>query len=196
MRTVGVEEELLLVDPETGEPKAMSAAVLARAARDSTDQGVFEKELYGEMLEFATHPQADMADLGAEIVRCRREAARHAEGIGCTVAALASSPLPVNPSVGMGSRYRWMADQYGIAAQEQLVCGCHVHVSVDSDEEGVAVLDRIRPWLSVIAALSVNSPSGKAWTAATTATAAGCGSAGRRPGRPSCSDRPSATTDA
>ncbi|MEU6146822.1 glutamate--cysteine ligase [Streptomyces sp. NPDC047081] len=158
MRTVGVEEELLLVDPETGEPVALSAAVLARATHDGAEKGVFEKELYGQMLEFATHPQAEMADLGAEIVRCRREAARHAGGIGCTVAALASSPLPVSPSVGKGSRYQWMAEQYGLPAHEQLVCGCHVHVAVDSDEEGVAVLDRIRPWLSVLAALSANSP--------------------------------------
>lgn len=158
MRTVGVEEELLLVDPESGEPKALSAAVLARAEQDDPDQEVFEKELYGQMLEFATHPQADMADLSTEIVRCRKEAGRHAGEIGCTVAALASSPLPVSPSLGRGRRYEWMAAQFGIAAQEQLVCGCHVHVAVDSDEEGVAVLDRIRPWLSVLTALSVNSP--------------------------------------
>jgi carboxylate-amine ligase len=158
VRTVGVEEELLLVDPETGEPKALSGAVLARAAQDDPDQEVFEKELYGQMLEFATHPQDDMAELSAEIVRCRKEAARHAGGIGCTVAALASSPLPVSPSVGKGSRYQWMAEQYGLSAQEPLVCGCHVHVAVDSDEEGVAILDRIRPWLSVLAALSSNSP--------------------------------------
>ncbi|MFR0354849.1 glutamate--cysteine ligase 2 [Streptomyces sediminimaris] len=158
MRTVGVEEELLLVDPETGEPKALSGAVLARAEQDDPGQEVFEKELYGQMLEFATHPQADMADLSEEIVRCRTEAARHAGELGCTVAALASSPLPVSPSVGTGGRYQWMARQYGLAAQEPLVCGCHVHVAVDSDEEGVAVLDRIRPWLSVLAALSSNSP--------------------------------------
>ncbi|MET8244512.1 glutamate--cysteine ligase [Streptomyces sp. NPDC005202] len=158
MRTVGVEEELLLVDPETGVPKALSAAVLARAAQDDTDQGVFEKELYGQMLEFATHPQTDMAKLGEEIVRCRKEAARHAGEIGCAVAALAASPLPVSPSIGMNRRYQWMAVQYGIATQEQLVCGCHVHVAVESDEEGVAVVDRIRPWLPVLVALSANSP--------------------------------------
>lgn len=33
-----------------------------------------------------------------------------------------------------------------------------MHVSVRSDQEGVAVLDRIRIWLSVLAALSANSP--------------------------------------
>ncbi|CAM5669015.1 MULTISPECIES: glutamate--cysteine ligase 2 [Streptomyces] len=158
MRTVGVEEELLLVDPETGEPRAMSAAVLARAEREDSGQDVFEKELHEQMVEFATHPQSSMERLLAEIARCRKEAAGHAEEIGCTVAALATSPLPVSPAVGMNERYRWMEEQYGIATREQLVLGCHVHVSVESDEEGVAVLDRLRPWLSVLTALSANSP--------------------------------------
>jgi carboxylate-amine ligase len=153
-----VEEELLLVDPETGDPRAQSAAVLARAEHDDADQDVFEKELHEQMLEFATHPQSSMESLRAEIGRCRKEAARHAGDIGCTVAALATSPLPVSPSVGLNRRYQWMEEQYGIATREQLVMGCHVHVSVESDEEGVAVVDRMRPWLSVLAALSVNSP--------------------------------------
>ncbi|GAA4792312.1 glutamate--cysteine ligase [Streptomyces ziwulingensis] len=158
MRTVGVEEELLLVDPESGEPRALSAAVLARAEQNDAGQDVFEKELHEQMLEFATHPQADMAELHEEIVRCRKEAAGHAGGIGCAVAALATSPLPVSPAVSMNDRYRWMAEQYGVVVHEQLVCGCHVHVSVESDEEGVAVIDRVRPWLSVLTALSANSP--------------------------------------
>ncbi|GGS08776.1 putative glutamate--cysteine ligase 2 [Streptomyces humidus] len=158
MRTVGVEEELLLVDPGSGEPQALSAAVLARAARCAADDDVFEKELHSQMLEFNTHPQSGMDELGAEIVRIRGEAARHAREAGCAVAALATSPLPARPSIGMNRRYQWMAEQYGIATREQMVCGCHVHVSVESDDEGVAVVDRIRPWLPVLVALSGNSP--------------------------------------
>ncbi|MDW8804429.1 glutamate--cysteine ligase [Streptomyces scabiei] len=158
MRTVGVEEELLLVDPETGEPRAQAAAVLARAAQEGAGQDVFEKELHDEQVEFATHPQSSMADLGAEIVRCRKDAARYAEDLGSAVVALATSPLPVSPTITMNSRYLWMAREFGLPTQVQLVCGCHVHVSVESDEEGVAVLDRIRPWLSVLTALSANSP--------------------------------------
>lgn len=158
MRTVGVEEELLLVDPGTGEPQARAAAVLARAAQEGAEQDVFEKELHDEQVEFATHPQSDMAALGAEIIRCRKDAARHAEGLGSAVVALATSPLPVSPTITMNSRYLWMAREFGLPTQVQLVCGCHVHVSVESDDEGVAVLDRMRPWLSVLTALSANSP--------------------------------------
>ncbi|MFH9728683.1 glutamate--cysteine ligase [Streptomyces sp. NPDC017254] len=160
MRTVGVEEELLLVSPATGEPLAVSAAVLAVAARDggAAAQDTFEKELHQEQLEFATKPVSDMGELREEIIRWRAEAARHAERAGARIAALATSPLPVEPSLNLGHRYRWMAEQFALTTQEQLTCGCHVHVSVESDEEGVGVLDRIRPWLHLLNAVSGNSP--------------------------------------
>lgn len=158
LRTVGVEEEVLLVHPDTGEPMPGSAAVVDRAARDDPGQVVFQKELFGQMLELATTPQRDMTDLGAEILRCRKEAARLAGEIGCAVAALATCPLPVTPALSAHERYRWMAGRFGTATLDQFVCGCHVHVAVESAEEGVAVLDRLRPWLAVLRALSANSP--------------------------------------
>ncbi|MER7540907.1 glutamate--cysteine ligase [Streptomyces sp. NPDC097704] len=160
MRTVGVEEELLLVSATTGEPLAVSSVVLAAAAAGGGEEsdGVFEKELHQEQVEFATRPLSDMGELRAEIVRWRAEAARHAKVAGARVAALATSPLPVEPSRNLGRRYRWMAEQFALTTQEQLTCGCHVHVAVESDEEGVAVLDRIRPWLPLLSAISGNSP--------------------------------------
>ncbi len=158
LRTVGVEEELLLVHPDSGEPVPWSAAVVDRAAQDDPGQAVFQKELFGQMLELATSPQRDMAELGAEIVGCRKEAGRLAGEIGCAVAALATYPLPVAPALTRHERYHWMAGRFGAAMVDWFVCGCHVHVSVESDEEGVAVLDRLRPWLPVLRALSANSP--------------------------------------
>ncbi|MCS0636751.1 glutamate--cysteine ligase [Streptomyces sp. LP05-1] len=159
MRSVGVEEELLLVDRETGEPRALSTAVLA-AASDAPGghDDVFEAELQKQQVEFATRPQTSMGDLADEIRRWRAEAARHAEGLGAGVAALATSPLPASPTIGSGERHQWLKEHFGLTASEQLTSGCHVHVSVESDEEGVAVLDRIRPWLAVLLAMSANSP--------------------------------------
>jgi carboxylate-amine ligase len=51
-----------------------------------------------------------------------------------------------------------MSEAYGLTAHEQLTCGCHVHVEISSDDEGVAVLDRAGPWLAILLALSANSP--------------------------------------
>ncbi|THC41556.1 glutamate--cysteine ligase [Streptomyces sp. A1499] len=173
MRTVGVEEELLLIDRESGEPRALSSAVLARAARDTgentgvepqdsdyraPEEETFETELQGQQLEFATQPRTSMDSLLDEVVRWRADADRHAGDVGGAVAALATSPLPVSPKLNVGPRYQWMDEQFGLTTQEQLTCGCHIHVSVDSDEEGVAVIDRVRPWLPVLVALSGNSP--------------------------------------
>lgn len=102
MRTVGVEEELLLVDPGSGQPCALSSEVLARLAKSAAGEGgpakgTFARELQGQQLEFGTRPQTDMEELGAEIVHWRHEAARHAAEAGAAVAALATSPCPSGP---------------------------------------------------------------------------------------------------
>jgi carboxylate-amine ligase len=86
------------------------------------------------------------------------EAAAAAEKVGARIVATGTSPVPVVPELTVKSRYRAMAETYGLTAAEQLTCGCHVHVDVESPTEGAAVLDRIRVWLPVILALSVNSP--------------------------------------
>jgi carboxylate-amine ligase len=81
-----------------------------------------------------------------------------AAGVGAAVAALATCPLEVHPSLTPSRRYLRMAGEYRLTADEQLTCGCHVHVYVESPDEGVAVLDRIRPWLPPLLALTANSP--------------------------------------
>ncbi|GHI40641.1 glutamate--cysteine ligase [Streptomyces violascens] len=161
MRTVGVEEELLIVSARTGEVLALSTVVISPPPSRKADKGTvreFEKELQKEQVEFATNPLVAMSDVEEEIIRRRREAAARAEEAGATVAALATSPVPVQPSLHLGERHIWMAENFGLTTREQLTCGCHVHVAVESDDEGVAVLDRIRPWLSVLTAISGNSP--------------------------------------
>jgi YbdK family carboxylate-amine ligase len=181
-RTVGVEEELLLVDPATGQARAVAAAVIQAAEEaeepaarayndqddDDQDQGwrddgddpaeELEFELKLEQLETGTRPCVSLDDLGREIRRCRTLAAEAAGRVGVQVAAVGTSPMAVEPSLTRLSRYRRMAAEFGLTAQEQLTCGCHVHVQISSAEEGIAVLDRIRPWLPPLIALSANSP--------------------------------------
>jgi carboxylate-amine ligase len=149
MRTVGVEEEFLLVDPE-GRP----VGVAGIAASGSTVQ----LELMEQMLETGTRPCADAAELADQLATHRRTAARAAPDAGAHLVALATSPLPTSASVTDDPRYRRMVAEFGLTGREQLTCGCHVHVEVADDEEGVAVLDRIGPWLPCLLAISANSP--------------------------------------
>jgi carboxylate-amine ligase len=72
--------------------------------------------------------------------------------------ASGTSPIPVVPLAVHTDRYDRMTRQFGLMAREHLTCGCHVHVAVDSPDEAVGVLDRIRIWLPTLLALSANSP--------------------------------------
>jgi carboxylate-amine ligase len=157
---VGVEEELLLVDPETGRARAVSGAALKSDDHpdDADDGASLGAELTLQQLETGTRPCTSLDELGVEIRRWRTTAAEAARAAGVRVAALATSPLSVEPTITPKPRYERMADEFALTAQEQLTCGCHVHVQVDSDDEAVAAIDRIRGWLPTLLALSANSP--------------------------------------
>jgi carboxylate-amine ligase len=161
MRTFGVEEELLLVDQATHSPVAVAGYVLGRDEGHERVQGdvsALTAELQQEMIEAVTSPADSAAELRAQIAAGRSRADAGARGIGARAAALATSPLAVLPHTTPQGRYQEMARRYGMTTRRTLVCGCHVHVSIDSPDEGVAVLDRARVWLPVLLALSGNSP--------------------------------------
>jgi carboxylate-amine ligase len=110
------------------------------------------------MIEAITRPHDRADDLADDIVAARAAADRAARGAGARAVALATSPLPVVPHATQSPRYGTIMRTYGALARRSLTCGLHVHVGLESDEEGVAVLDRIRSWLPLLVALTANSP--------------------------------------
>jgi carboxylate-amine ligase len=161
MRTVGVEEELLLVDVHTGKPRAVASQVIAATKADSgpaAGEGGVEAELQRYMVETQSSVASELADVEDELREWRRVVASAAREAGAGVAAIATAPVAGTGLISPAPRYQQMADRFGPTAQEVLTCGCHVHVSVESDEEGIAAIDRIRVWLPVILAMSANSP--------------------------------------
>jgi glutamate---cysteine ligase / carboxylate-amine ligase len=168
MRTVGVEEELLLVEQQTGAPTAIAERLLQRWKSDSdTDRGAgderplagaIEGELQQQQIEIDSAPCTRLADLEHQIRGWRSRADQLARTSAGRAVAIATSPLAVSPRMMPSTRYQVMAERFGLTTVEQLTCGCHVHVGVDSPEEGVGVIDRIRIWLPVLLALSANSP--------------------------------------
>ncbi|SOD97430.1 glutamate--cysteine ligase [Blastococcus haudaquaticus] len=174
VRTVGVEEELLVVD-DTGRPVAWGPAALQVASRrgegetpqeheqaeradDDGSTAHLMPELKAQQLELGTPVCSTLPEVAQQLRHWRARAESAAASTGGHVAALATSPLAVDPVPTAGDRYARMLDAFGVTAREMLTCGCHVHVSVADDEEGVAVLDRIRGWLPVLTALTANSP--------------------------------------
>ena len=164
MRTFGVEEEFLIVDPDSGYPLPLAGEILRlhdpgpQVVNHPGPLQMLAAELHQEQLEVITHPHESLSGLAAEIRAGRAYADSLARKAGARIAALATSPLPVTPHPTRNDRYDALLEKHALTAREQLTSGYHVHVSVGSDEEGVAVLDRIRSWLPPLIALSSNSP--------------------------------------
>jgi glutamate---cysteine ligase / carboxylate-amine ligase len=152
-RRVGVEEEFLIVDAADGH-----AVALGEVLDGLSDDDGLSSEMKQEQIETCTLPRTSLEELAQDITRRRLSADATARSVGARSVALATSPLPVQSTATPGLRYERMIERFGLTAVEQLTCGCHVHVEVESDEEGVAILDRIRIWLPVLIAISTNSP--------------------------------------
>jgi carboxylate-amine ligase len=164
MRSIGIEEEFLLVAAD-GTPQAVAAAVLRHASAKALDAWAFDlpggalvKEFAQEQVESSTRPCTDLASLLEEVRSGRERADASAQYVGARIAALGTAPQAIDPTVIVNGRERAIAAAYGQIARDQLTCGCHVHVEVADDVEGVLVLDHLRRWAPVLLALSANSP--------------------------------------
>jgi glutamate---cysteine ligase / carboxylate-amine ligase len=153
--TVGVEEEFLLVDPETGEPVGRNEAV----AREAEARGVeLQLELTTCQVETTTEVANTSDELREELTRLRRIAAESAEAGGARLLAVGLPPtVPHEFPITDNPRYRDIADRFGMIAHEQGICGCHVHVEVPDREAAVRVSNRLRPWLPMLLGLTANS---------------------------------------
>jgi carboxylate-amine ligase len=158
LRTFGVEEEFLLVDPSSGKAVPLAEQVLMQAMRIPATGPALTLEVKQEQIEAVGPVCSTMQELEAGIRAGRSLADAAAKKVGARAAALATSPVAGLPTLVQQPRYLNMANRFGLTLREQLTCGFHVHVQVTSAEEGVAVLDRIRVWLPVLLALSANSP--------------------------------------
>jgi carboxylate-amine ligase len=151
-RRVGVEEEFLIVDAG-GNP-----VPLGEVLEQLSDFPRLTSEMKQEQIETCTLPRTSLLDVAQDLTSGRASADAAARRVGARAVALATSPMPVQSTIAPGERCAALMERFGLTAAEQLTGGCHVHVEIESDEEGVAILDRIRIWMPVLQALSSNSP--------------------------------------
>ena len=153
---MGVEEEFLLVRAD-GRLSRYGPEVVAAA--DDVD-GELELELKRCQVESATDVCRTPEQVLSQLTALRGELASTAADRGLR---LLPSGCPVMPETGEQEitpkpRYQRMAHWFGATARSLATCGCHVHIGIPDRETGVAVSNRVRPWLPVLLALSVNSP--------------------------------------
>ncbi len=132
--------------------------MLRRVGASESDDQV-DRELLRHQVETRTEPATDLADLREQLVDARRRVGEAARDAGVAAVATGTAPFGAGDvEVSPKDRYREIVDEFGEISREAGTCGMHVHVGIDSREEGVGIIDRLRPWLPVVLALSVNSP--------------------------------------
>ncbi|MFJ9041777.1 glutamate--cysteine ligase [Streptomyces sp. NPDC102406] len=161
MITVGVEEEYLLLDPDTCLPVPLAEQVRTAAGLGPiAEDGEIQPELLQAQVEVATPVCTGLDEVGGHLLRLRHALGTAAEKNGCRLAACGVAPFRTEAPVPVthDARYLALRTQAPQLVAEQLVNGMHVHAAVPDKETGVAVLSRVRVWLPTLVAMSANSP--------------------------------------
>ncbi|HEX8202546.1 MAG TPA: carboxylate-amine ligase [Isosphaeraceae bacterium] len=156
--TIGVEEEYQIVDAQSRALRQGANRILPQA-RAAVGEEV-TNELFLSQIEIGTPVCRTLADVRAELVRLRRGVIEAAEREGCRIAAAGTHPFShwEDQALTPKARYYGIAADFKQLAREQIIFGCHVHVGIADREAAIQVMNRARPWLAPLVALSANSP--------------------------------------
>ncbi len=156
--TLGIEEELMLLDAETLDLKSGIEEILAAVPPEY--EACVKPELFQSVLEIATTPCADITEAAAELAELRSFVAGIAGEHGMLLGAAATHPFALcdDQRIVQRQRYIDLAKELSFIADRELIFGTHVHVGISSPDEAIYVADGIRRYLPLLLALSANSP--------------------------------------
>jgi carboxylate-amine ligase len=151
---VGIEDEVMLLDPDSYELAARAQEVLSLLPTGER----FKLELPASQLEITTPPVDSVPEACRLLVAGRSELAR-AIGGRARLAGAGAHPF----SAGRGQlnalpRYQHTIREYRRVAERQLVCAFQVHVAVGNADRALAVYNAARSYLPLLAALAANAP--------------------------------------
>jgi carboxylate-amine ligase len=152
--SLGVEEELMLVDAETLEPARDG---YSRVFGEATER--IKPELFESLVEITTSVVSTAEDAESELRALRHEVADRAAAHGLALLATGSHPAAHGPvPIVPVERYERMKAKLGPRLCRQRVCGLHVHVSVPDPETCLRAFEGVVPRLPALLAASANSP--------------------------------------
>jgi carboxylate-amine ligase len=156
--TIGIEEELMLLDPSDLSLAQAIEEILA-AVPEELD-GQVKPELMQSVLEIATRPCKTVREAGEELRKLRHALVQIADEQGLEVAASGTHPFGrwEDQKIVERQRYEELINELGFIARQELIFGTHVHVAIDGPDRAIYVADGIRLFLPLLLALSANSP--------------------------------------
>src|SRR4051795_3878705 len=152
--TVGVEEELMLLDPETLDLLPAADRVTAELG----DRVSLRPELPAAQVETASPGCGSVAEAADALAAARSALAAGAAG-WARLAGSGTHPFAApNGTLRADPKYDALKAEFPWVLPQQLVFGLHVHVAVRGADRALAVLNALRSYLPELAALAGNAP--------------------------------------
>jgi carboxylate-amine ligase len=157
--TIGIEEELMIVDRETLDLASSIEGLLA--ALDHVEkEGEVKPELMESVCEIATEPCRNTREAGQQLRALRRLVQQVANERGLAIGAAGTHPFArwEDQRVVSRPRYRDLIAGLQFVARQEIIFGIHVHVGLDDPDKAIHVTNGMRVHVPILLALSVNSP--------------------------------------
>jgi glutamate---cysteine ligase / carboxylate-amine ligase len=153
--TIGIEEELMILDAESLELVNAIESLL-----ESAPSGEIKPELMESVLEVSTEPCANTAEAGEQLRALRRQVTDTAARKNLTIGSAGTHPYAMweDQRIVARPRYRDLISALRFVARQELIFGMHVHVGVDGPDKAIHVANGMRVHMPVLLGLSANSP--------------------------------------
>jgi glutamate---cysteine ligase / carboxylate-amine ligase len=156
--TVGIEEEVMLLDPSDWSLASRVDDVLPALSRAVADHA--SAETHGSALELASRPHATPAEAAEDLARLRAGLAADLEPLDLRAAVAGTHPFAQwsEVEVSEGARYQSIYDTMRELARREPTFALHVHVAVPDAEAAVRALRGMRVHVPLLLAAAANSP--------------------------------------
>ncbi len=156
--TLGIEEEFQTIDPVTRNLRSHMSK-LVEDGKITLKERV-KAEMHQAVVEVGTNICHNIQEAREEVTYLRKMILDLAEKQDLRVAAAGTHPFAdwVDQLITPDPRYDQIIDEMRDVARGNLIFGLHVHVGIESRNEGIQIMNAVRYFLPHIYALSTNSP--------------------------------------
>jgi glutamate---cysteine ligase / carboxylate-amine ligase len=156
--TIGVEEEYMVVHPETRELTSHDQKIVEIAGRMLDDQ--VKAEMHQAVVEVGTGICKDVTEARKDLAKLRRAVGDIAIDQGLRIGAAGTHPFShwSTQIITPNPRYEDIVNELQEAARSNLIFGLHVHVGIEDKNMAMHIANSARYFLPHVYALSTNSP--------------------------------------
>jgi carboxylate-amine ligase len=157
--SIGIEEEYMLVYPDSGELVGTVPRSLMPAMRKKLGKRVSPEFLQAQV-EVGTAVCGSVQEAREQLEFLRRQVSEVAASHGMAIIAASTHPFsrPENQSITRKSRYTELERDLQAVVRRLLISGMHVHVGIPDNDMRIDLMDQAKYMLPHLLALSTSSP--------------------------------------